>query len=111
MSTGTPRERPTHNGAIRQVGGVCIALSAFLLAVPHASLHANGRSKTVTASAACLVLTLPSVADVTAGPDVTSPAASVASFSTLALPLVASVVDVCFLHQVTVSRMGGLYGP
>ena len=93
------------------MGGVCITLSMFLLTLPQTSAHAGGRSKTITASAACLVLTHPTTTDVTAGPDVTSPAASVASFSTLALPLVASVVDVCFLHQVTVSRMGGLHGP
>lgn len=50
-------------------------------------------------------------ADFAASPAVTTPTASVAGFSVCPLPVVAAVVDVVRLHEVTTSRIGGLYGP
>ena len=46
-----------------------------------------------------------------ASPEVTTPAASVARFSVWPLPIVATVVDVVRLREVTLARIGGLYGP
>ena len=50
-------------------------------------------------------------ADVTAAPEVTSPALSVARFSVPPLATVADAVDAQRTHVVAVSRIGGLYGP
>ena len=50
-------------------------------------------------------------ADVTAAPEVTSPALSVARFSVPPLATVADAVDARRTHVVAVSRIGGLYGP
>ena len=50
-------------------------------------------------------------ADVTAAPEVTSPALSVARFSVSPLATVADAVDARRTHVVAISRIGGLYGP
>lgn len=47
----------------------------------------------------------------TACPGVTSPAAVVARFSIWLFPLVAFVVTVSRIRELTVARIGGLYGP
>ncbi len=49
--------------------------------------------------------------DFAATPEVTSPTATVARFSVWRLSVVASVVRVCRLREVTVARIGGLHGP
>ena len=64
----------------------------------------------LTASVALAVAPTVSVG-FSAGPGVTSPAAVVARFSIWLLPLVAFVVAVSRMRELTVARIGGLYGP
>ncbi len=95
------------------VAQLWLAMSAGLLGVSWTSLETRPRSITVGwASANTILGAAPAEsADVTAGPGVTTPSASVARFSIWSLPIVAGVVDARFLHRVAVSRIGGLYGP
>jgi len=67
-------------------------------------------SDAVSADVALAAIPTASV-DVVAAPDVTTPAASVARFSVLPLPLVATVVVPRVAHEIGLARFGGLYGP
>lgn len=98
---------------VRITAQVCVALVACFLAAPWSRAEPRSRSAAAGWSTADNVFTLAPAesADVTAAPNVTTPSASVARFSILPLPIVASVVDVRCLREITVSRIGGLYGP
>ena len=95
------------------VAQLWLAMIACLLAAPSNRLEARYRSAAMGwASASTILAAVPAEsADVTAGPGVTTPSASVARFSIWSLPIVAGVVDACFLRKVAISRIGGLYGP
>jgi len=88
---------------------------AAAVCVPWVTLTdgATRRAKAAFDDASFITQPSPSSAtvDVTAGPEVTSPTASVARFSILPLPLIAAVVDARGVRKVLVARIGGLYGP
>lgn len=96
----------------RTLAKLCLAAT---VCVPIVALNGEvtRRAKAASDDASFVILTSPSTApmDVTAGPGVTSPTASVARFSILPLPIIAAVVDARGVREVFVSRIGGLYGP
>ena len=110
---GNDRESRSASQVLRIAGQVCLALVACLLAGPWTRLEPRPRHMAARWSAIGTVLTVTHAgsADVTAGPDVTTPSASVARFSIWPLPIVATIVDIRFLREVALSRIGGLYGP
>lgn len=96
-------------------GGPVAALVAFatVLFVLSASLaHERGRTRSHQAAVEAFWGAAPTVCvDVTACPEVTSPEATVARFSVLPLPLIATIVNLRVARDVVVARIGGLYGP
>jgi hypothetical protein len=85
-------------------------LAALLVGIHRASLR---RSRPTGCSVSCVgwMVTPTTAVGFAASPAVTTPAASVARFSVWPLPMVAGVVDARRLREVTVARIGGLYGP
>lgn len=98
---------------LRIVAKLCLALVACLLAGQWTRMEPRTRHIAAGWSVAGTALTVAHVgpADITAAPDVTTPSASVARFSIWPLPIIATVVDIRFLREVALSRIGGLYGP
>ena len=112
MVLSQPTDGVESRGRARTLARLCLAAT---VCAPLASLSGEParRAKATVYGASFVVLTSPSTAsvDFTAGPEVTSPTASVARFSILPLPVIATVVDVRCVREVLVSRIGGLYGP
>ena len=92
-------------------GPVALALVACLMLWPHAAEQRKLRVGAHSNSHAFRTIMPTTSVDFAATPEVTSPTATVARFSVSPLPVVASVVQVCRLREVTVARIGGLHGP
>jgi hypothetical protein len=90
-----------------------VTAAALLSGAPIGQGAERGRARSHEIGIAdALWAAAPTVAvDVTACPEVTTPEATVARFSVLPLPIIATVVDVRVTHAVALSRIGGLYGP
>ena len=112
MLSTEPTRAPDTCGPSRKLAKLCLAAT---VCVPLASLtgEALRRAKATASGASFVVFASTSTApvDVPAGPEVTSPTASVARFSIFPLPTIATVVDARCIRKVLVSRIGGLYGP
>ena len=112
MVLTVPTDAADSWGQARTFAKLCLAAT---ICVPLATLtgEATRRAKATAYGASFIVLASPSTApvDFTAGPEAASPTASVARFSILPLPIIATVVDPRCVREVLVSRIGGLYGP
>ena len=92
-------------------GPVGLALVACLMLWTVAAEQRKSRVGAHSNSHAFRTIMPTTSVDFAATPEVTSPTATVARFSVSPLPVVASVVQVCRLREVTVARIGGLHGP
>ena len=111
MQPARPSARPSRLWTTGIVGPIGLALLALPVVLTQRT--ETRKSKPIACAAGYVALAvLPTTSiDFTASPGVTSPTASVARFSTCLLPIVASVVEACRLHEVAIARIGGLYGP
>lgn len=112
MDQSQPNDDADSWARARTLARVCLAMT---VCVPLVNLtnETTRRAKAAIDDASFIVLSSLSNApvEVTAGPEVTSPTASVARFSILPLPIIAAVVDARGVREILVSRIGGLYGP
>ena len=92
-------------------GPVGLALVACLMLWTHAADQRKPKVAAHSNSHAIRTIMPTTSMAFAATPEVTSPTATVARFSVSPLPVVASVVRVCRLREVTVARIGGLHGP
>ena len=92
-------------------GGLGFVFLAGALVVAHRPELRKLKTSTILRPPTVWAIPVGVSADVTAAPEVTSPALSVARFSVPPLASVADAVDAQRTHVVAVSRIGGLYGP
>jgi hypothetical protein len=88
-----------------------VAPCVLTLAFCNSPTPIRAKAAELSADSSCLIYADASANEVTASPCVTSPAAPVARFGVLELPVVASVVHVRCVAEVIIARIGGRYGP
>ena len=90
---------------------VGLALLASLVVVNHRAEPRKAKAAALYAQHVSWIAAPVASAEYAASPHTAAPRASVAGLSVWPLPIIASVAQVCHLREITVSRIGGLYGP
>jgi len=96
---------------MRIIGHVGLALLALLVVITHRTKPRKAKAAAFSGQHAAWVAAPAASAEYAASPDAAAPRASVAGLSIWPLPIIASIAQVCRLREVTISRIGGLYGP
>jgi hypothetical protein len=111
MTPADPAERSAYRRAVGVLGPVALTLLTVALVWGHRVEPRRAKAAVGLSAPIGWMITPMTSVGFAASPTVTTPTASVARFSVWLLPLVATVVVVARLREVTVARIGGLHGP